>query len=141
MLESAPIACVIRDEKVASYVRLTLEQFQYSFRIFTTATELVAEMAHWVPRVVITERHFDDDFHARHLCELIRTHYKIPYIYIILLSSSYVVEEIEAGLALGANDYMVEPFYPQQIHARLCVAFHWLAYLDQVLSISTSAEK
>ena len=129
------IVCVIRNEDVAAYLHLAMSKNGFEFQRFRTASEFVASLVHFVPRIVISKRHFEDDFHAKHMCEIIRTHYREPYVYMILLSSSHDLDDIQAALDAGFDDYMVEPFYPQQIHSRLMVARKWIHYLDQILSV------
>lgn len=134
---SHQIACVIHNPEIAKYVEIVLQRDSYDFRFFPDASSFVADLTHFVPRIILTERHFADGYDAKHLCELIRLHYRTPYIYIIMLSTSPELLDIKSALAAGVNDYVIEPFFPQQIHARLMVAHNWLAYLDSILAIQS----
>jgi PleD family two-component response regulator len=134
---SHQIACIIHNPEIAKFIEIVLEHDQYDFRFFPNASTFVAEMTRYLPRIIVTERHFADGYDAKHLCELIRLHYRTPYIYIIMLSTSPALEDIESALSVGVDDYVLEPFFPQQIHARLMVARKWLAYLDSILAIQS----
>lgn len=44
-----------------------------------------------------------------------------PYVYLVLLTAKSQKEEIAAGLEAGADDYVVKPFDPDELRARLKV--------------------
>ena len=44
-----------------------------------------------------------------------------PYIYLVLLTAKSQKEEIAAGLEAGADDYVIKPFDPDELRARLKV--------------------
>lgn len=53
------------------------------------------------------------------VCRYIREQKKSSYIYIILLTARSSREDIVKGLESGADDYMVKPFYPEELKYRL----------------------
>jgi phosphoserine phosphatase RsbU/P len=55
------------------------------------------------------------------VCRLIRRRPDLPYIYLLLLTAKCQKEEITAGLEAGADDYVVKPFDPDELRARLKV--------------------
>ena len=44
-----------------------------------------------------------------------------PYVYLVLLTAKSQKEEIAAGLQAGADDYVIKPFDPDELRARLTV--------------------
>ena len=53
------------------------------------------------------------------LCREIREAHFSQYIYIILLTSHDRKEDTVQGLNAGADDYIIKPFYPQELQARI----------------------
>ncbi|HVO56621.1 MAG TPA: diguanylate cyclase [Dongiaceae bacterium] len=49
----------------------------------------------------------------------VRAQESTPYVHMILLTSRQSKEDIIAGLEAGADDYLVKPFNPQELRARL----------------------
>src|SRR4051812_13908450 len=55
------------------------------------------------------------------VCTRVRQNPNRPYIYLVLLTAKSQKEEIAAGLEAGADDYVVKPFDPDELRARLKV--------------------
>lgn len=55
------------------------------------------------------------------VCKRIRSRTGRPYIYLVLLTARSQKEEITAGLEAGADDYIIKPFDPDELRARLKV--------------------
>lgn len=55
------------------------------------------------------------------VCKRIRAMTGRPYIYLVLLTAKSHKEEIAAGLEAGADDYVIKPFDPDELRARLKV--------------------
>ena len=53
------------------------------------------------------------------ICRKIRQRDHAPYLYLILLTSKDQKEDLIAGLAAGADDYLIKPFDPHELHVRL----------------------
>lgn len=53
------------------------------------------------------------------LCRRVRQTPEISSLYLILLTAKGTPEEIVAGLAIGADDYLVKPFNPEELRARV----------------------
>ena len=57
--------------------------------------------------------------HGPEVVRALRAQHDRPYIHIILLTSRHSKEDIIAGLEAGADDYLVKPFHPPELRARL----------------------
>jgi DNA-binding response OmpR family regulator len=55
------------------------------------------------------------------VCTRVREHANRPYVYLVLLTAKSQKEEIAAGLQAGADDYVIKPFDPDELRARLTV--------------------
>jgi len=55
------------------------------------------------------------------VCTRVRSIVGRPYIYLVLLTAKSQKEEIAAGLEAGADDYVIKPFDPDELRARLKV--------------------
>jgi DNA-binding response OmpR family regulator len=55
------------------------------------------------------------------VCARVREHANRPYVYLVLLTAKSQKEEIAAGLQAGADDYVIKPFDPDELRARLTV--------------------
>lgn len=55
------------------------------------------------------------------VCSRVRARTGRPYIYLVLLTAKSQKEEVAAGLDAGADDYVIKPFDPDELRARLKV--------------------
>jgi sigma-B regulation protein RsbU (phosphoserine phosphatase) len=55
------------------------------------------------------------------VCRRVREKHASPYIYLLLLTAKSQKDEIAAGLDAGADDYVIKPFDPEELRARLKV--------------------
>ncbi|MEI8340238.1 MAG: response regulator [Verrucomicrobiota bacterium] len=55
------------------------------------------------------------------VCRHVRKQTGRPYTYLVLLTAKSQKEEIAAGLEAGADDYVIKPFDPDELRARLTV--------------------
>ena len=53
------------------------------------------------------------------VCRRIRDEIAEPYVYVIMLTAKDQKEDIIAGMEAGADDYLVKPFHPHELQARL----------------------
>jgi sigma-B regulation protein RsbU (phosphoserine phosphatase) len=72
------------------------------------------------------------------VCRRVRQQDKTPYVYLILLTSKDLQEDIITGLAAGADDYLTKPFDPQELEVRLRAGQR---ILDLQAALLTSLEK
>lgn len=53
------------------------------------------------------------------VCRQVRLRRETPYVYMLLLTSKETKDDVIAGLASGADDYLTKPFHPEELKARL----------------------
>lgn len=68
------------------------------------------------------------------LCRKIRERENNKYIYIILLTAKDRKGDIIEGLNAGADDYMIKPFVPEELHARMRTGERVIGLEDQQAS-------
>jgi len=55
------------------------------------------------------------------VCQRVRQNHNAPYIYLLMLTAKSQKDEIATGLDAGADDYVIKPFDPDELRARLKV--------------------
>jgi DNA-binding response OmpR family regulator len=55
------------------------------------------------------------------VCQAVRKQKERPYVYLVLLTAKSQKDEIATGLEAGADDYVIKPFDPDELRARLKV--------------------
>ncbi len=53
------------------------------------------------------------------VCREVRAHPQNPYVYMLVLTSRETKDDVIAGLASGADDYLTKPFHAEELKARL----------------------
>jgi sigma-B regulation protein RsbU (phosphoserine phosphatase) len=71
---------------------------------------------------------------GREVCRLVRQEAAHPNAYLILLTSRDSRTDIVAGLESGADDYLVKPFDPAELQARIHVGTRMLNLQDRLES-------
>lgn len=73
------------------------------------------------------------------VCQRIRSA-SLPYRYILMQTSKDSKEDIEAGFAVGVDDYLVKPLDPEALRHKLHVAERVLQYENKLESYATQME-
>lgn len=68
------------------------------------------------------------------VCRQVRATVRDRYVYIVLLSARAESEDIVAGMESGADDYIVKPFQPDELRARLRAGRRVLALQQELLA-------
>jgi PAS domain S-box-containing protein len=74
------------------------------------------------------------------VCKLVREQKSPLYTYLVLLTSKNDREDLVAGLASGADDYLTKPFEQSELIARLRVGERAVALHDELLSTQRVTE-
>jgi PleD family two-component response regulator len=68
------------------------------------------------------------------VCRDLRARKKGPYVYVILLTGKDRSDDIIEGLDAGADDYLIKPFDPQDLRARLRAGFRCINLKDDLIN-------
>jgi DNA-binding response OmpR family regulator len=66
------------------------------------------------------------------LCRRIRQHPSLSHLYVMLLTSRDSRADLIAGLEAGADDYLIKPFDPEELRARVHVGLRVLKLQDRL---------
>ncbi len=106
---------VVEDErKIAEIVRAYLEREGYSVRIAPTGSEALTLLKERFELVVLDL--MLPDMQGEDICRVIREHSDLP---VIMLTAKSAEEDRIRGLGIGADDYVVKPFSPRELVARV----------------------
>lgn len=107
---------VVEDaEEIAELVVALLETGGHEARVVTSGAAAVTETRAWGPDVIILDLALPD-IDGVEVCRQIRT---FSHAYILMLTARS--EEIDrvVGLTVGADDYVIKPFSPRELAARV----------------------
>lgn len=103
------------DQNIAELIRLYLEKEMYEVRIAYDGKKAVNVFYEWTPDLVILDLMIPQ-MDGYEVCKQIRKTGSIP---IIMLTARGEVIDKVLGLELGADDYIVKPFDPKELLARV----------------------
>jgi len=107
---------VIEDDgNIAELLRLYLEKEGFTLKIVADGAEGVKEAATWGPNIIILDIMLPS-LDGWGVCREIRRTSSVP---IIMLTAKGETFDKVTGLELGADDYMVKPFEPKELIARI----------------------
>src|ERR1700733_387338 len=72
------------------------------------------------------------------ICRALRKLRPEPYTYILLLTAKDTAESVVEGLESGADDYLIKPFNPQELKARIRVGLRLLTLEDNLVQARES---
>ncbi|GGB32082.1 DNA-binding response regulator [Roseibium aquae] len=110
------LAFIVDDEPdICAILTETMSPFGMDSKAFISAASLLAALDHEVPDVCIVDLGLPD-MEGMHLINEIRKHSSVP---ILVLSARGHASDRVMGLELGADDYVVKPFDPREVVARI----------------------
>lgn len=110
---------VAEDEKdIRELLMFTLEYAGYAVRVFANAEELLHHIDNELPDLFILDVRMPG-MSGFELCQQLKQDPRSQAIPVIFLSSKGQKEEIMTGFAVGAIEYILKPFVPQELNARV----------------------
>lgn len=111
----AKILVVDDDYNIADLIRLYLEKEQYQVNTCSTGKSALEAFHAWTPDLVILDIMLPE-IDGFEVCKQIRKVSRIP---VIMLTARGETFDKVLGLELGADDYLVKPFEPKELLARV----------------------
>ncbi|NMM51628.1 response regulator transcription factor [Paenibacillus aquistagni] len=111
-----PILVVEDDQHIQRFIRINLERSGFEVISSSTGTEALQAVEHHQPDVIILDVMLPD-IDGFECCERIRA--KDPHVVIMFLTAKGQDLDKIRGLELGADDYIVKPFNPLELVARI----------------------
>ncbi len=115
---SGPVAVVEDEEDIASLVALHLERAGFTPVVFHTGGEFISWLQTGTPSLVILDVMLPD-IQGTDICRIIRSSRAHPFTPVIMLTALGHETDRVLGLELGADDYVVKPFSPRELVARV----------------------
>jgi diguanylate cyclase (GGDEF)-like protein len=115
-----PILLVDDSAVARKLVEQALDKNQYAVMPAKTGNEALALFAEHRPGIVITDW-LMPDLSGIELCERLRSEFKSHFTYIIMLTGISDKAKIVKGLQSGADEYVIKPFHPDELSARVDV--------------------
>lgn len=107
---------VVDDElEIAELIKDYLEEEQYNVEVSTDGEECLAVFREFQPHLIVLDIMLPG-LDGLEVCRTIRAESSIP---IIMLSAKKSEVDKVLGLGLGADDYVVKPFSPREVVARV----------------------
>lgn len=107
---------VVDDEiKIVEVVRSYLENSGYAVNAAYNGRDAIQLFEKYNPSLIVLDLMLPD-MTGEEICKTIRTKSAVP---IIMLTAKIGEEDILKGLDIGADDYVIKPFSPRQLVARV----------------------
>jgi DNA-binding response OmpR family regulator len=118
-----------------------LAKWQYNVTVTQNGVEAMTELRKKDAPTLALVDWMMPDMDGLEICRRVREVQKI--VYIILLTARGSTENIIEGLRAGADDYLVKPFHPDELHARILVGLRVMklheTLVDRVKALEASA--
>ena len=112
---TATILVVDDERKIRDLVRSYLEREGYSVLVAETGQRALETLERANPDLLVLDLMLPD-LSGEEITRSVRTHSSLP---IIMLTAKAAEDDRVAGLHLGADDYLIKPFSPRELVARV----------------------
>ncbi len=127
------ILVVDDDIAIQKLVGHYLRKAGYSVMVASSAEEALAKKFSVLPDLIILDR-IMDGLDGLELVHKLKSKKPASYIRVIMLTSCSGESDIEKGLNMGADDYVVKPFEPQLLLARVKAQLRVKVIIDHLLN-------
>jgi two-component system cell cycle response regulator len=119
-LSSPELKILVADDSPVyrKLVEQSLSQEHYTVLLAKNGRQALDLFAEHQPDLVITDWTMPD-ISGIDLCQRIHRDSQQFYVYVILLTGNTDKEKVIEGLAAGADDYLIKPFHPGELQARV----------------------
>lgn len=112
---SAKVLVIEDDAAIASLIQVKLERRDYTVRVAPNGVEGLRQAYSWRPELVVLDIMMPD-IDGWTVCERLRELSNVPIIFVTAIGKE---QDIVRGLEMGADDYLVKPFSPSELIARI----------------------
>src|SRR5438876_11150286 len=116
------IVLIEDDADLYSLVQYNLEKEGFALAGSQTGKGAVEMCRRERPDLIILDIMLPDS-NGLEICKAIRNHSELPHIPVIFLTARASETDRIVGLELGANDYIVKPFFIRELIARIKIQF------------------
>jgi DNA-binding response OmpR family regulator len=127
MNESPLILAVDDEEKITGILKVYLDKNGYETLCAKTGKEALALIEKRFPDLLLLDLMLPD-ISGEIICRRVREKSSVP---IIMITAKVDEEDILKGLAIGADDYIIKPFSPKQVVARVAAVLRRSALLKK----------
>ncbi len=124
----AKVLVVDDDYNIADLIRMYLEKEQYEIKVAYGGKSALDIYYSWTPDLILLDLMLPE-IDGWEVCKQIRKTSSIP---IIMLTARGETFDKVLGLELGADDYMVKPFEPKELLARVKAVLRRTMKIDQI---------
>lgn len=122
------------DPDFQKLTRHILEQEGYKIFTASNGAQGLKVLEEWIPDMILLDIRLPD-MDGYEICRIIRSNPRHGRIPIIMVTVESEVKNIVRGLKMGADDYIVKPFDPKELLARVRGLFR------QIEKLKTDASK
>ena len=112
------LAIVTKDDQVLDLMRQQLEDTSFHLEVFRDGETLLAFSEATMPDLLILDVS-SSETNGHSVCHTLRSEQRSASLPIIMLNGQTAAAERVMGLDLGADDYVIKPFSPEELAARI----------------------
>jgi DNA-binding response OmpR family regulator len=114
----ALIVIVEDDRDIRELIALILDEDGYETVATSTGADAMEECRERVPDLVLLDISLPGELSGLEVCRRLRADSRLAGLPVMLLTARARSEDVEAGYAAGADDYLVKPFNPGELIRR-----------------------
>lgn len=130
------IALIEDDADLFALVKYNLEKEGFAFVGAQTGRGVIDLFRREKPDLILLDIMLPDS-DGLEICKAIRQHSELAHIPVIFLTARASETDRIVGLELGANDYIVKPFFVRELVARIKIQFRGQVSTTRVLKAAT----
>ncbi len=119
MIKEKPLIAAVDDEEdILELIRVNLEKSGFRVKTFLRAKPLFDFLSDHQPDLILLDLMLPD-FDGLEVCKALRNDSRWQEIPILMLTAKGDEADVVLGLEVGADDYVVKPFSPKELAARI----------------------
>jgi two-component system, OmpR family, phosphate regulon response regulator PhoB len=115
----ARIVIVEDDRDIRELIGLILDEDGYTIVAIATGADALQACRDDVPDLVLLDVSLPGELSGLEVCRRVRADERLAAVPVMLLTARARPDDVEAGYAAGASDYLVKPFNPGELIRRV----------------------